>query len=233
MSKAVATYTDKGYLEQRRNLGTSYGYGLMRRTKMTLDMVRAHAPARPLDFVDFGCADGAMLMAAAEELGTGFRSGLGLDVFRSGVPAANTELRINYVAGDLFTKFPFPVADESIDVAIASAFFKHNPNPGMFMNEVQRMLRPGGILIMLDPRPYVVNMGARLGRFNKGYIPTLWAKQYVMYLLEGIGSQLKLKDFQRYWIAPNYGTYKMGIERLMPRFFANWVALHQCIVLVK
>jgi len=51
-------------------------------------------PRARLDIVDFGCADGAMLEAIATHIPGRFGSGLGLDVFRSGIPQKNDSLRI-------------------------------------------------------------------------------------------------------------------------------------------
>lgn len=232
------TSANKHYLVSRRDQTSSFGYGLFRRTTMLLDSIDAHAfePARQkLDVIDFGCADGTMLEAIAAHMPDRFGTGLGLDVFRSGVPQTNEELRIRFQAIDLFKRFPFPVADASRDVAIASAFLKHHPQPGRFLAEVARILRPGGIAQLLDPRPFVVQIGQRFGRFNPDYNPSLWGRATIESLLRTLPfeSGLRIKSYKRYWVAPNYGLYHMGLERILPESLKNFLSLHQCLVLVK
>ena len=226
------------YLSGRRDPTSSFGYGLFRRTTMLLDSLDAHAftPARTkLDVIDFGCADGTMLEAMAAHMPERFGSGLGLDVFRSGVPGENAALGIRYQAIDLLKQFPFPVADASRDVAIASAFLKHHPQPAQFLAEVARILRPGGIVQLLDPRPFVVQIGQRLGRFNPDYNPSLWGRATIERLLRAQPRErgLRLGAYRRYWVAPNYGLYQMGLERVLPAPLKHALSLHQCLVLVK
>ncbi len=226
------------YLSGRRDPTSSFGYGLFRRTTMLLDSLDAHAfepPRARLDVVDFGCADGTMLEAMAAHLPERFGSGLGLDVFRGGVPRENPASRIEFQALDLFKQFPFPVADASRDVAIASAFLKHHPQPARFLSEVARILRPGGIVQLLDPRPFVVHIGQRLGRFNPEYNPSLWGRATIERLLRAQPreSGLRLGPYRRYWVAPNYGLYRLGLERVLPASVKHVLSLHQCLVLVK
>lgn len=226
------------YLAGRRDATGRFGYGLFRRTSTVLDAIDAHqfAPMRAkLDVIDFGCADGAMLEAIAAHMPERFGGGLGLDVFRSGVAPANRKLRIDFQAVDLFRQFPFPVADSSRDVAVASAFLKHHPEPGKFLAEVARIVRPGGCIILLDPRPFVVRIGQRFGRFNPEYNPSLWGRATIERILRTLPPEhgLRIGPYRRYWVAPNYGLYRIGLEQLLPQSIKNIFALHQCQVLLK
>jgi len=193
------------------------------------------ANRRKFDVVDFGCADGTMLEAIAVQMAERFGSGLGLDVFRSGIPSANIELNINFKAIDLFKQFPYPIEESSRDIAIASAFLKHHPSPVKFLVEVDRILRPGGLLLLLDPRPFVVRIGQRFGRFNPSYNPSLWSKVSIELMLNTskLDSNLRVVEYWRYWVAPTYFLYRAGLERVMPKFLKNTLSLHQCLVLQK
>ena len=223
------------YLSKRRDVTTSFGYGLSRRTQMALEAVERFAPAAgTLRAVDFGCADGAMLNALAQRLGARFEGGTGLDVFRSGVPDDDPVTRIVYRESNLFRDYPFPLEAGAFDIAIASAFIKHHPDPARFLSEVARCLGNGGIAVLMDPRPFVVKIGFRFSRFNPAYNPSLWSRNSVQSLLADhptIG--LTMLDYRRYWIAPTYSIYRLGVEKAMPSFLRNAIALHQCMVLVK
>jgi SAM-dependent methyltransferase len=232
--KARVASSSESYLRGRRDPKSGFGYGLSRRTNMLLETIDRHAPLNPhLDVVDFGCADGAMLQAVADHLGNRFRRGVGLDVFRAGKPNNDSGKHLDFRVADLFRQYPFPVEDELYDVAIASAFLKHHPEPARFLAEVARVLRPSGCAILLDPRPFVVQIGCRVGRFNPDYNPSIWSRATVERWLAESRLNLVIRDFRRYWVAPTYGFYRLGVERVLPGFVEHAVALHQCITLVK
>lgn len=233
----AATYTDH-YLASRLDPNSAFGYGLRRRTEMLLSCIDRFSPSTPrssFDVVDFGCADGAMLGAAAAHLGAAMRSGTGLDVFRSGLPASLDQAgRMDFVRVDLFKEFPYPLASTSQDIAIVSAFLKHHPAPRRFLDEVARILRTGGIAIVLDPRPIVVRVGMVFGRFNPLYNPSPWNRRTVTKLLdERPEPGLVIEHFQRYWLAPNQASLRIGVERCLPDAVIRACGLHQCLVLRK
>ena len=88
---------------------------------------------------------------------------------------------------------------------------------------------------MLDPRPFVVRIGQRFGRFNPEYNPSLWDKSTIERVVSALPleSRPRIGPYTRYWIAPNQGLYRMGIERILPGPAKNLFALHQCLVLLK
>ncbi len=230
----VSDDPSKRYLSLRTDPHSGFGYGLMRRTQMLLSAIDAHAPhTNDLRVVDFGCADGAMLAAAAAHLGGRFSSGLGLDVFRAGIPTGIADNRIEFVTADLFKHYPFPIPDASIDIVIASAFFKHHPEPIKFLREVTRVLKPGGLVVLMDPRPFVVRIGCRIGRFNPEYNPNIWSLNTIAGFLQQNSLGLKVNSFKRYWIAPTAASYSWGIEKLIPDFIGQSIALHQCLTMFK
>lgn len=46
---------------------------------------------------------------------------------------------------------PFPVTSESVDLLVGLAIIEHLQDPGNFMEESLRVLRPGGVLILSTP----------------------------------------------------------------------------------
>lgn len=226
----------KRYLAARLDPSTSFGYGLFRRSEMLATAVSkfaANTPAPPFDVIDFGCADGAMLESLSRHLGDRMRGGVGLDVFRAGVPTSRAEKGpITFLEVDLFKQYPYPLPTASRDIAVISAFLKHHPEPSRFLREVGRILRPGGIAVVLDPRPLVVRVGVLFGRFNPRYNPSVWDIRFVRKMIAGdSASGLRVEHFERYWVAPNHSTYNMGLERHLPKQLVNWCAMHQCVVL--
>jgi SAM-dependent methyltransferase len=187
------------------------------------------------DVVDFGCADGAMLGAVARLLEARRGNCTGLDVFRSGLPMSSGQAPpMVFLKVDLFEQLPYPLPEASHDIAIVSAFLKHHPEPQRFLGEVGRILRPGGVAVLLDPRPLVVRVGMLFGRFSPRYNPSLWNHTKIRNMLKAApATGLKVEHFERYWVAPTHATYRLGIERKLPRLVLNLCALHQCLVLRK
>ena len=65
-------------------------------------------------------------------------------------------LRGSYVEEDVIREAVQTAIDEEFDAVICSNSFHHYPNPQKFFDSVQRVLRPGGRLILQDytaPRP--------------------------------------------------------------------------------
>jgi len=222
------------YLSARRlDIGV-LGYGLSRRTAMLISTIEALLPImqRPqLDVVDFGCADAAMMKAIAQALGDRHNSSTGLDVFRAGAPEDGDGMR--FLGVDLFKEYPYPIDDAGYDIAVASAFMKHHPDTQRFLSEVERILRPGGYAILLDPRPFVVRLGMIFGKFSRDYNPSLWSEQSVTKLVSESGIGLSPERYTRYWVAPVRTIYETGIEKLLPGWLINMLALHQCMVLQR
>ncbi|MGH1340662.1 MAG: class I SAM-dependent methyltransferase [Nannocystales bacterium] len=111
-----------------------------------LRWLRAHLPSGPLDVLDLGCGNGALL----EKLGPSIRSGVGLDASARMVHlarlrnAGNDALRFESVDGP-----KLPLADASLDVAISLLSFRYlDWDP--LMLELRRVLRPGGRLLVID-----------------------------------------------------------------------------------
>jgi SAM-dependent methyltransferase len=221
----------KRYLKERLDKKSPFGYGLTRRITMVLSVFDRHHLSG--DIVDFGCGDSMMLDAVADHLESRCTSGLGVDVFPMGVPADQPHRKMRFRRIDLSTEYPFQIDDESFDVAIASAFLKHHPEPARFLAEVYRILRAGGHLVLLDPRPLVVNIGMRFGRFGANSNPSVWSKRTIEALISDRQLGFWIQDYERYWIAPNHRLFELGLETLFPDWIKKVAGLHQCLLLQR
>lgn len=219
-------YSPLSYKNARDNKSSTFGYGLQRRTQMVVATVQRLYSTEFIDAVDFGCADSFMLTALQNNL-PNFRSGLGLDVFRAGMPIAEiAENRMTFESIDLFKQL-HRIQARCANVAIVSSFIKHHPDPVRFLQAVRWTLKQGGVAILLDPRPFVVHLGALAGRFNKGYIPSLWSRRTLLTWLESgpLANKFTLDSFDFYWRAPIPSLEQL--EKLLPAV----CSLHQYAVL--
>jgi len=227
-----------GYGALRQDEKSILGYGLLRRTlqlqKLVAQAIKLCNLSR-MRIVDFGCSDGAMLKSLAESHHGEVEAAVGFDKFPNGLPENERALRLRFEKVDLYRAYPYPLADNTHNVLIASSFFKHHPDPLRFLGECHRILEPGGVLILLEPCPWVVRIGIRLKYFRKESNRNIWSYRRLATLLRESGLRGEFTEVmrQKYWVAPNHFFYKAGLERVVPSFLVERIGLHQSIILAK
>ena len=58
----------------------------------------------------------------------------------------------------------------SFDIVICSAARKYVRDGAKLVREFLRFLGPGGSLAVVDPHPWALGLGVRLGKFDRGYL---------------------------------------------------------------
>ena len=104
--------------------------------------VQQLAPVTATRILDLGCGSGALLERLA---GMGYRDLTGVDI----KPPAS-EGCITYSQADLDC-FRLDCPDGAFDLALAVEVIEHIENPGLFLAELARLLRPGGIGLFTTP----------------------------------------------------------------------------------
>jgi ubiquinone/menaquinone biosynthesis methyltransferase len=121
-------------------------YGQDQRWKRRLvDLARIRAGTRVLDLA---CGTGDIALAAAERGG----AVTGLDITRRMVELARGRnaragLRARFLVGDMSA---LPFADRQFDVVTTGYGIRNVPEIEPAIREIQRVLRPGGLLVSLD-----------------------------------------------------------------------------------
>jgi ubiquinone/menaquinone biosynthesis C-methylase UbiE len=72
---------------------------------------------------------------------------------------------------------PFP--DGSFDVVAAADVVEHVEDPGRFVAECARVLRPGGLLFLATPNRYSLGLEPHVRLWGVGYLPRSLAEPYV------------------------------------------------------
>jgi ubiquinone/menaquinone biosynthesis C-methylase UbiE len=109
----------------------------------------AHLPARPgLRILDIGCGNGALLQALLPRLGvTG--SGIGVDASAGMIRQAELRNQSPQLAFHVIDGPILPLPDQSVDVVTSLLSFRYlDWDP--IMNEIRRVLAPGGRLLIVD-----------------------------------------------------------------------------------
>lgn len=118
------------------------------------DVLRRYAPEFPLEgarVLDIGCGDAGVLIALAESGATA--TGIELDekgLRRGKVRAEEHGVRVRLMAG-VAEHLPFP--DGSFDLVILDNVLEHVVDRERTLQEIRRVLDPGGLLYMVTPKP--------------------------------------------------------------------------------
>ena len=94
---------------------------------------------------DVGCGSGGVLLKSIKDKITG---GYGFDNLVKEEKFENINLkRLN------LDREPLPLDDKSVDVVTALAVLEHFENPFHILQQIYRILKPGGILLLTTPTP--------------------------------------------------------------------------------
>jgi SAM-dependent methyltransferase len=111
--------------------------------RIEVSLLEANPNAKLLDL---GCADGKLTLNAAHKIGTSKIYGVEILDVDIGRAKANG---INVTYGDLNEKLTFE--NELFDVIFASHVIEHLSNTDTFVQEVYRVIKPGGYLVIATP----------------------------------------------------------------------------------
>lgn len=92
--------------------------------------------------LDYGCADGSLTSRFAER--TGASTVLGVEIFEPDAEQARRR-GIEIVAANAGR---LPVNEDSVDVATANQVIEHIADTDLFVDEIHRILRPGGTFVV-------------------------------------------------------------------------------------
>ena len=120
-------------------------------------------------WLDFGCADGGYDEAL---LASGATSVVGIDVEPERVEAASAR-GLSGASYLCFDGGRIPLADASVDGAFVNEVLEHVADEGAALDELRRVLRPEGVLVVISPNRWFPfeGHGITLGRFHSGPAP--------------------------------------------------------------
>lgn len=123
----------------------------------TMDQLVELAPPHGV-ILDDGCGTGAFLEFARRR-GAKVERYVGIDVSRAMLAHAERRLRLAG-ADHLLVQADacrLPFADDTFDVVYARGLLHHLPEPARGMQEIHRVLKPGGVAVVLDPNKTLIS----------------------------------------------------------------------------
>lgn len=129
-----------------------YEDGAIERARSRTELVEQFTPVRGRRVLDIGCQNGAWLVA----LHQAGADPVGIDVVESSIEAAQIrascwDAAVDARLGDA-CNLDFP--DESFDIIASSDVIEHVPDKTAMVREIMRVMRPGGIAIIVAPQRF-------------------------------------------------------------------------------
>jgi SAM-dependent methyltransferase len=175
--------------------------------------------------VDVGTADALMLQNLRNRLGP--LQFLGLDYSLGLLQARNLEGIWKARADAL----KLPVKSGVADAIIATAVIEHLEEPKGLMRESARVLRPGGLLIVTTPAPFMEKVASALGIWKEGgHQETLNLKKLRKMALENGFSIAEAKPFM---FSPIGFPAEKTIEKIFGPLGLRLVMANQLLVARK
>ncbi len=199
-------------------------YRLRRRTREV-----SRAAARFLEpplrrILDLGTADGRMLASLGEYFGPELCLGVEYDRGLAAL-AARSHPGLEIVNGDVEM---LPLVDGGFDLAVAAAVIEHLPGPGRFLEEVRRVLRPGGILVLTAPDPFWEGVAHRVGHLQEEVHHQVMNLEQLARLARKAG--LEVVEARKFMISPVGCPGELGLERLIRRLGLDFLLMNQLLV---
>ena len=106
------------------------------------------------DVLDFGCGTGYGTHSLAKDA----RSIVGVDISTEAIDAArrefldeNSKERLDYRVIDTIEQAPLPFEDDSFDTVVSFQVVEHVHDVDLYLSEIRRVLRPGGVFVCATP----------------------------------------------------------------------------------
>lgn len=201
----VEFLTSEEILKNKEMLKTKFLSSLSwaARSESVKQYIKEHF-SHDMNILDIGCGGGDTLKALRDG---GYKNIFGFDIDNY---VKYDDLK-NYVrTGDLnFEKLPFP--DKNFDLITAFQVMEHLENPFQFERECNRLLKPGGALILSIPSGQ--SIWSRINYFVSNNVTGYdLVNNHITFLLADVFKKIFLKDF-----AIDGLLYDKGFVPYLPR----------------
>lgn len=174
---------------------------LYRYLKKNFDQeIKKRSLAEPYRILDVGCGTGATVVDLKKIFGR--RSDIvGIDVVRMQIDLAKEKIRKNAVAAEAcwYNGYSFPFGDNIFDAVYTSDVLGHVENVELWLGEIARVLKPGGVLAMFSEselgkhalvRKYLLKRGLNVDPHAESHI-SLYSKAKLKEFIQDAGFDIK------------------------------------------
>lgn len=198
--------------------------------RVLLTFIRNHV-GPGLKLLDCGCATGGLVKMATEE---GFDAD-GLECSHGAVAYAKERLGLKLIQGKVENA---PIPDNEYDVVTLLHIVEHFPDPIQALREVQRILKPGGLLFIETPNflklyilqryltnliPLYLRLYSRRSSEFRGLLPWFPFDHYYYWTPRSLLAAIQATGFEQYntHIIRDYKIYRT--EARLPLYYKLYV----------
>ena len=196
-------------------------YRLRRRTEEVVGALERYGDGRSEVLVDVGTADGMMLAALPRRLARRLRVGVDLS---TPLLAAMTGSASRVVADAL----ALPLATASADAVVATAVIEHVPDAAAMLRQCARILRPGGLVVMTTPDPFMERLASMLGILRDAGHQETFRLGRLVELVEGHG--FDVVEARKFMFSPIGFPGEKWLERTFGPLGLRWIMANQLLV---
>jgi ubiquinone/menaquinone biosynthesis C-methylase UbiE len=188
-----------------------------------LQAIADHLPS-PADVLDLGTADGRMLNAVHQRYPTARCVGVEYTEELAAF-AAECFPDVEILQGDCQA---LDFADESFDVAIATAVIEHVPDPARMVREAKRVLRAGGILVLTSPDPFWERVATMTGHLRDDQHHLVMTLKQLTELMQDGG--FAVVTARKFMLSPIGMPMEITVERAVRFFKLGCLMANQLVV---
>jgi ubiquinone/menaquinone biosynthesis C-methylase UbiE len=209
-----------------RETKRSFRYRLWRRTFEVVAAIEqfAHDPVQ--DIIDLGTADGRMLSHIQEKYP--HAQCVGVEYNQELVEFGKARFpELDIVQGDIES---LNFLEETFDVAVATAVIEHVPSPEKALEEIRRVLRPEGIVVLTSPDPFWESLASRLGHLDEDQHHNVYNLKKLMALVSD--KKFQVLKAEKFMLSPIGMPFEFSIEKII-RFLGLKILLANQLLVAR
>jgi len=109
---------------------------------------------------------------------------------------------------------------QQFDTIVAGELIEHLENPGLFLRNMRRHLKPTGTLIISTPNPFYQGQSWKIWRYGRPMVHEDHTNWQDPTTLTQLFHRTGFEPFEGYWVQPPRSTIKTW-KRLFRRYFAH------------
>lgn len=172
--------------------------------------------------VDLGTAD-ALMLSAVKQAFPSLRC-IGIEVSRD-LLMTSSDRELFLLQGDA-ARLPLP--DRSADIVTAAAVIEHMADPAVVLQEVKRVIREKGILIVTSPDPFWEKAATLIGHLPQEQHTAVPDMLELTRLFSSAGFQVV--ERKKFMLSPVGTPLELQLESLVRRLGMNFLFANQLIV---
>jgi len=212
---------DKSYLIGRRTK-KSLIYRLNRRAKEVIKSIKKYYSGIPKDIIDLGTAEGLMLGMIKDNFPSAKCIGI---EYSWELLKANANSEITVLQGDVNY---LPLPNNSFDIAVATAIIEHLPSPKKLLEEVKRVLKPTGLIILTSPDPFWEWVATLVGHLPNEQHKRIMNLRELIWLFHEVGYEILGQ--KKFMLSPVGLPLEIPIENVVRSIGLNFLFVNNLVV---